>query len=267
MSTTEITKINSKYAIKQWYDSSYYNGRYIVNYNGNYYLNPAYQAPRQLLIDGVVEICNNYDIDGIHFDDYFYPTSSIEFDRASFNELGNGRSLSKFRKDNVNELVKGMYSALKAINPNIIFGISPSGNMDNNRGYISADIDTWATESGYVDYLMPQIYWGFNHSTVASRFTNMVRSWKRLITNENVKLYVGLPFNKTLKANRDSGDNTEWDTNKDVLKRMVETAAKIGAKGVCGFSYQSFFIAHSGAQVTESAEELKNLKTAFLAWN
>ena len=147
-------------------DSS--NDRWVLCQNGEYYYNPAIPQVRQLIIDGVKEIVTNYEVDGIHFDDYFYPNlddSKAEtwFDYPEYQAGGTSLSVAAWRRNNVNELVRGVYSAVKSIRPQALFGISPEGYLQNLRKDTRqfTDVDAWMTQSGYVDYLMPQIYWGF----------------------------------------------------------------------------------------------------------
>ena len=219
-----------------------------------------------MVIDGAVEICTNYDIDGIHLDDYFYPTDKAAFDDAAYIELGGIQTRSQFRKNNVNMLVKGLYKAIKEINPNLLFGISPAGNIENNRGYLSADIDTWGRISGYVDYLMPQLYWGFNYSYSTVRYENVLKNWRNIVTNTNVKLIPGIPFFKAIASEREGADGSEWVNSKSVLKRMTETAKAYNCGGVCGFSYQKFFDRKDGTVIAESKQEADNFFAAIKAW-
>ena len=93
---------------------------------------------RQLIIDGVKEIVTNYEVDGIHFDDYFYPNlddSKAEtwFDYPEYQAGGTSLSVAAWRRNNVNELVRGVYSAVKSIRPQALFGISPEGYLQNLR--------------------------------------------------------------------------------------------------------------------------------------
>lgn len=88
-----------------------------------------FRQVRQLIIDGVKEIVTNYEVDGIHFDDYFYPNlddSKAEtwFDYPEYQAGGTSLSVAAWRRNNVNELVRGVYSAVKSIRPQALFGIS-----------------------------------------------------------------------------------------------------------------------------------------------
>lgn len=263
MSTSEIASVSSSYLIKQWYNSSSYKGTYIVAYNGTYYLNPAYEAVRNLIIDGVEEICNNYNVDGIHFDDYFYPTTDASFDQAAFTASGQ-LSRGTFRRSCVNLLVKGVYSAVKAIDDDIIFGISPSGNITNNMDMYYADVKTWANNEGYVDYLAPQLYWGFQHTV--SPYETALASWVNLIgAKDYVKLIVGLDLSMA-SGETDSYDGTEWSTYKDVIARQISVSStKENFAGVCLFSMQYYYNVSSGAYVSGLTAERQNFTPVIKA--
>lgn len=99
---------------------------YCVKYSdGNYYYNPALPEVRKLIVDGVDEIIRNYDVDGIHFDDYFYP--GTEFDDAdSYVKYGNGMNKADWRRENVNKMVQAVRDVIKNYDSNIAFGISPT---------------------------------------------------------------------------------------------------------------------------------------------
>ena len=125
-----------------------------------------------MIINGVKEIVKNYDVDGIHFDDYFYPqmnsTYKTAFDAKEYNSYVENKeakgetpmSIVSWRRYNVNTLIKGVYAAVKEVDANVVFGISPAGNIDNllsSSGYY-ANVKTWMANDNYVDYICPQIY-------------------------------------------------------------------------------------------------------------
>lgn len=122
-----------------------------------YYLNPGYSESNELISAGVKEIVCNYDVDGIHIDDYFYPTTNASFDKDAFSASGYS-SLSAFRTDNCTKTVKALYSAVKETNSTALFGIAPQGNIQNNYDFMYADVRTWCAGRDYIDYIMPQIY-------------------------------------------------------------------------------------------------------------
>lgn len=108
--------------------------------NGGLYYDPALPEVQDMVVQGVTEIVQNYDVDGIQFDDYFYPTTDEAFDTESYARYGGGQDLAEWRRANVNTLVQKVYAAVKAVKPEAVFGISPQGNNDNNY---SSSIRTW----------------------------------------------------------------------------------------------------------------------------
>ncbi len=231
--------INVNYKLRQWYDDPKAYPNYVYKHGTYFYLNVAYEEVRQLIIDGAAEIVRYYDVDGIHIDDYFYPSGMPrEFDFAVFQKSG-FNSLNTFRKDNINKLVSGLYSAIKKENKNVIFGISPAGNIDNVRGYICLDIDTILSNKGYVDYIMPQIYWGFEHST--QPYKECMQRWQALIKEPSIKFIVGLT------ASNIANPSGEFVSHKDVFARYLTHAQSTGMfDGVCIFSVATLYGVSTG---------------------
>ena len=166
------------------------------------YLDPGFPESRQLIIDGVIELLQNYPaLAGIHFDDYFYPHRDFD-DSASFAIYGLGQDRHQWRVNNVNSLIYGVRQAIDEINPNVRFGISPTGIWANSRShplgsetrgfqhylYISADSRRWVQE-GWIDYIIPQIYWhiGFDIADYAI----LLRWWEDLVRGTDVGLHIG----------------------------------------------------------------------------
>ena len=110
MKDGEIGMIGYEYPIRQWHDSAL--GDMISSVSGRLYLNPAYKEVRELICNGIREIIELYSVDGIHIDDYFYPTTDDSFDHAVYSRyVGNGGSLdlASFRRDQINRLIKEIY--------------------------------------------------------------------------------------------------------------------------------------------------------------
>lgn len=247
-------------------DSS--NDRWVLCQNGEYYYNPAIPQVRQLIIDGVKEIVTNYEVDGIHFDDYFYPNlddSKAEtwFDYPEYQAGGTSLSVAAWRRNNVNELVRGVCSAVKSIRPQALFGISPEGYLQNLRKDTRqfTDVDAWMTQSGYVDYLMPQIYWGFeakqNGQAAGYAFANCLNEWVTLKKKGNVKLYVGLALYKTRTDAVDGNEVPEWQRYHDIMKREVQAGRATGqVSGYCFYDLSSLTRA-------AAAEEVANVTALF----
>ncbi|MEE1281043.1 MAG: family 10 glycosylhydrolase [Acutalibacteraceae bacterium] len=200
----------------------------IIEYDGGKYINPSSSNGKRLIIQGVKEVAQNYNVDGIQFDDYFYPTSNTEVDRVFYQDyLGNLDSecvpLTQFewRRANVNMLVSNVYSCIKKINPDIIFGISPQCNI-NNCNEIGADVELWSNSYGYVDYICPQIYVNFEHSTTP--FDKNFKEWLEITKSNKVTLCIGLAL---YKANSDY-DNGTWKNSNDILKKQIELCKENG---------------------------------------
>ncbi|MBQ7799979.1 MAG: family 10 glycosylhydrolase [Oscillospiraceae bacterium] len=257
---TQVSKVPSSAIFKKWYNDSSKNGRYIVKVGERWYYNPGEPEVRELILNGVNEILNNYSVDGIHFDDYFYPTTDASFDSASYSRYGNGKILAAFRKNNVSTLVKSVYNTVKKINSNIVFGISPDANVDNDMNKLYADVKLWCSTNGYIDYICPQDY--YNYDSESTSFTKALNTWNSMVTASNVKLMVGLaPYKIGYKedywactsANREKhklspdgcgayGWQTKDAASSNILARQyADSMALKKCGGVFLYSYQYVF--------------------------
>lgn len=203
------------------------------------YLDPSNENSQELIINGVLEIATNYDVDAIQFDDYFYPTDIENLDEEQYNayveSVGENSSMNihNWRKANVNMLISNTYRRLHNLNKNVEFGISPQGNIDNNES-LYADVRSWSTCTGFVDYICPQIY--FSLDNPALTFENSLESWCELEFAEGVNLYIGLAG---YKAGTDEDEGT-WLEYDDILAKeysIIKTNQK--AKGFMIYSYNS----------------------------
>lgn len=235
----------------------------VIQYGTLISYNPASQTARELIVKGVEEIVRNYDVDGIHFDDYFYPTTDAAFDRdsyAAYQNSGGSLELAQWRRENVNKLVSSCYQAVKAIDSSVSFGVSPQGNNDNNLNNQYVDVSKWLTSSGYVDYICPQIYFGFRNSTAP--YAEMVEEWNHRITSSSVKLYIGLAAYKLGSEDTWAGDGKrEWIDTTDILSRMVAAGREAsGYGGFVLFRYDFVFPASgAGDQLLAERENLSRL--------
>lgn len=233
----------------------------IVCDNGIYY-NPASLESQKHIIDGVKEILQNYSVDGIHFDDYFYPDASPEIDSGFYTEyVNNGGylSLGDYRRRCVNALISGVYSAVKNYDENICFSVSPSGSIDDDINKYFADVKLWASEKGYVDYIIPQIYYGFNNQKYP--FESTVCDWTE-ITGEDVKLLIGLPLYKTGNEDKYAGTGkSEWLSSSDVISRQISFIN--AQKKVIGYSFYSggTFFSENLSEIQKT--ELQNIKNVI----
>lgn len=228
--------------------------RYVLAFGGNLYYNPSIKEVQELIVSGVKEILDNYDVDGIHMDDYFYPSLGsnykTNFDAEEYKKATTNLSIADWRRNNVNTLVKSLYSTVKKKGEHIKFGISPAGNpsnlMDNTMYYV--DIETWLSEEGYVDYICPQLYWSFDHQVAP--YDKMVNRWITLNKADIVDLYIGIPV---YKAGDPSVDGKQWASKTTILRdQIVYAREQEKVKGFAFFSYNSF-------QRKVAQEEVENL--------
>lgn len=252
-----VSDINreSGYPIYNWAGG----GTKLVEVNGFYYLNPAYDDVIELIANGAAEIAANYDVDGVHIDDYFYPTTDESFDYQAY-RASSYTSLSDFRFANCDKLVSKMYSAVKSANNNALFGVSPQGNFQNNYYYMYADVEKWCTQKGYLDYIMPQVYFGFKNS--AQPFADVVKKWDGIASKGRIPLIVGLACSKLGSEDVWGGADGkyEWVEDKTILARQfLESRESKSYGGICLYSYKSLFNPDIDikSQVNEEVSALK----------
>lgn len=221
------------------------------------FLDPSNETAQQLICDGVNEIAENYDVDGIQFDDYFYPTEDESFDKkqheAYIEKYGkeNCMSLDNWRMQNVNTLICKVYRTIKSVDLSVEFGISPQGNIGNNDG-LYADVKSWCTCKGFADYICPQIY--FSLENPALTFEDCLNSWTSLDFDENVKLYVGLGG---YKAGKGEYDEETWLLSDSILADEYDILRN--NKSVRGFMLYSY----SCLEDDTAKKEINNLINAL----
>ena len=219
-------------------------------------LDPSNKKARKLITDGVREIVENYPVDGVQYDDYFYPTDIENSDSARYSEyidsagIQGAMTLEQWRTANVNLLIAETYIAVHQSSQNAVFGISPQGNLGNNA-QLCADVVSWCGIQGYADYICPQIY--FSPDNPRLGFSEALSDWTELSYAENVKLYVGLA---AYKAGTDADEGT-WQNSDTILSD--EYNILIENNTVSGFMLYSY------ASFNEEAakQELNNLKAAI----
>ncbi len=229
---------------------------WLIKYDGNYYFDPALPEVRRLVTDGALEIVNNYDVDGIHLDDYFYPGQDFA-DQASYEKYGSGFSdIGDFRRDNVNQLIRMLDEELHAADSDLSFGVSPSG-IWANKSTLPEGSDTAGTESysryyadsvywaeaGIVDYLAPQIYWNIGYSI--ADYQILANWWSDMLEGTGVKLYIGMADYKAAEA---AGDpSSAWYGTAELERQMNLNRSISGISGEIHFRYR--FI-ESDAQIS-----------------
>ncbi|MBR6558502.1 MAG: family 10 glycosylhydrolase [Clostridia bacterium] len=191
------------------------NPEYVIKYaDGRLYFDPGLPAVRELIARGVAEIAEKYPVDGIIFDDYFYPypiytensfgenTLAVFADSNSYSAFGGSfRSVGDYRRDSVNQMVKACYDAVKGVREDCLFGVAPFGIWKNNDGSnggsntrglssyydIYCDPIAWV-DGGYIDYLAPQIYWETDNQRAS--FIELADWWSHALADSGTDLYI-----------------------------------------------------------------------------
>ena len=212
------------------------------------YLNPAIPEAADYVVQGVAELLQNYPVDGIHFDDYFYPTTDESIDAAQFAASGAG-NLAAWRRENVTALVRAVHDTVKAADPTLRFGISPQGNPDNDENQQYSDVTGWLASGGgdaVVDYLCPQVYWGqgfaLHNGSTRFAFENIVPAWLAYPRAADVALYFGLGAYRVGVGDGGSNENSlsGWSTGR-ALADQVAFLREQGAGGWALYRYGSLF--------------------------
>lgn len=219
---------------------------WVVEYEGNYYFNPGLPAVQQLVVDGAAEIVRNYDVDGIHLDDYFYPGTDFN-DATAYARYGDDfDDIGDWRRDNVNTLIASLDETVHAINPELSFGVSPAGiwdnKADNPKGSdtngrssyreIYCDSVEWV-KRGTVDYICPQLYWSIGYEI--ADFEVLVDWWQDIVSTSDVALYIGIGAYRA--ADAEPGD--VWYGTAELERQLDMLDNSIDIQGEVFFSYAS----------------------------
>lgn len=236
-SDVQMQAMEDRFTLKKWYEDEEKNGTYLSMVDGRWWLCPAYEEVREFIAAGAEEIVRNYDVDGIHIDDYFYPTADTAFDAEAFAE-SDINSLTEFRKEQCSLMVKRIYDAVKSVNPDVLFGISPQGTLSGNASQYS-DAERWCSEEGFCDYIVPQIYFGFKNESAP--FADMLSLWKGLVKAPDVQLVIGICTYKTGKEDSFAGSGKdEWINDTSVSSKELALVKDSGL-GAAIYSYDSTF--------------------------
>ena len=260
MTDAEIQQVDDKYLIKQWYKDPAKKGDYLVFVNKNWYLNVAHPEVRKLICDGAAEILAKYDMAGLHMDDYFYPTTDASFDQKAYNAYkadGGRKALTDWRRENLDKLVSELYATVKTHDLRALFGISPAGNMNTVMNSHCADVKNWCANPGYIDYICPQVYFGFEHASFA--FDKTCLMWQEIIKTDYVSLIIGMSFGKAVSGVDNyagAAGKDAWTRHKDIMLRSLQYTETLDTcVGVTVFCYQHLFEVSSGKILPSSKLE------------
>ena len=253
--TKDLTSISENNVVYKYLNTT----NIEINDNGIYF-NPASEEVLNLILEGVEEVVKNYDIDGILYDDYFYPSKTIDLDNYNlYKENGGKKTLDEFRRNNINRLISTTYEKIKSIKNDVLFGISPSGNINNNYNDEYLDIN-YCIENNLIDFIMPQIYYGFNNESMP--FKNTIDTWSNLVKDTNINFYVALALYKSgTKDTYAKSGNNEWIENSDIItKQIVVSRNSYNYKGFSIFRYNYFFNNdRNNKQLTDEVFYIKEL--------
>lgn len=259
--SSKISELSENNIAKKWYNSDDKKSNVFVG--DKIYFNPASSEVNELIVNGVKEIVSNYAIDAIHFDDYFYPTKEKSIDEAeykSYVDNGGKLSLDNWRRENVSNMIKSVYSAIKEINSFVQFGVSPQSKISTDYNDLYADVEKWISEDGYVDYICPQIYFGFHNEI--QPFTKTVKKWSDI--TKSSKLHVGLALYKSGKEDKFASEDksyaiNEFVENSDIISRQISYLYQIeNVTGFYIFSY-NYLVEEKSDTLTKEVENIKNV--------
>ncbi len=205
--------------------------QWFFRYGRRFYFNPANPSVQQYLVNVVKDIVLRYDVDGIHFDDYFYPYKEPGETLNDYNEFAADprgfTNVEDWRRDNVNRLISGVSTNIKKIKPYVRFGIGPFGvwrnrevdpvmGSDTRAGVtcyddLYADVLLWM-KNGWIDYVAPQLYWSIGF--VPADYEILVDWWSK--NTYGKQLYIGHAAYKINNAPND----INW-SRPDEIKRQI----------------------------------------------
>jgi len=248
--TEDVTTISKDNPAYQYLESD------TIYINNGIYYNPAKKDVEDLIVEGVKEVLE-YDVDAVLFDDYFYPSSDVD-DNDYDEYLKNNDYITKenYHLMIINNMIKRVYKECKK--KNVKFGISPDGNIDNNYNKNYADVKRWMSDNGYIDFIMPQVYYGFYNSTRA--YAKVIKEWESLIKKEDIDLMIALAFykvgieDKYAKEGRD-----EWMLSNNIIMREIILSRNLNNyKGFALFRYDNLF--DTTSFTPNSINEIENMK-------
>src|SRR4051812_26893879 len=221
---------------------------WVVSYGGKLYYNPGIPAARKLVEDAIMDAVSRYDIDGVHFDDYFYPypvAGQVFDDAATYAQYGAGFSnLADWRRNNIDLLIQELNGRIKAIKPWVKFGISPFAvwrnkatdpeGSDTTAGVqtyddLAADTRKWVREH-WIDYIVPQVYWAGGFAP--ADYNKIVPWWAEQVRGTHVHLYIG---QATYKVGT-STQSPDWSDPAELSDHLAFNSTVPEVKGDIYFS-------------------------------
>ncbi|WKN31459.1 family 10 glycosylhydrolase [Porifericola rhodea] len=222
---------------------------WIVTYGKHAYLDPGIPGAREHVVNVIMDVVNRYEIDGVHFDDYFYPykIDTLQFsDSTTFQRYNEGfGNIEDWRRNNINMLVKSVYDSIQSVKPHVKFGVSPFGvwrnqdvdptGSDSKAGQTSyddlyADVLTWL-KNGWIDYVVPQIYFSIGYPP--ADYEKLLDWWSR--NTYGRQLYIGQAAYKV-----NNNHDRSWLEPTQIGKQIDMNRRNFQVDGSIYFSARSF---------------------------
>ena len=241
---TTYKDIDSTHIIKQ-------HPEWLVTYGNQRYFDPALPQTREHVLKVIMDVVNRYDVDGVHFDDYFYPykIKGVDFpDSASFAAYPRGFAPDQkeaWRRDNVNLIIKAIRDSIRAAKPFVKFGISPFGiwrnkasdprgsetNGGSNYDDLYADILHWM-QNRWIDYVVPQLYWHIGLKV--ADYKTLAQWWSK--NSNGTPLYIGQGYYRVDPQSK----TKEWADGKEISRQLELNRTIPEIEGSIFFSAKSF---------------------------
>lgn len=234
-------------------------------------LDPGHPRTTWHLMESIKEILYKYDVDGIHFDDYFYPYNGMgNTDVHSWKKYCRNKKISieNWRRNNVDSMIYNVGALIRRHNhinrKNVLFGVSPFGVWRNKKSdpagsptkalasydVLFADSRRWV-KGNYVDYIVPQIYWSF--AEPSAPFACVADFWAETVRGTKVKLYMGLALNKS------QAGKPFWEDPEELKNQLIYSSAMPQTGGYVFFSAKKFLM-------PDNPLLKKNLAFLFSLW-
>src|SRR5690554_5177031 len=267
---TEMSKADYLNTLDDLNFAKKYPAYVITDKNGQLILNPAKKEVQSFIIESMLEIADNYAIDGIHFDDYFYPyagLSDADNDLFDFEQrMDKSQTLGDFRRTQITNVIRDLNSALKQKHPNVRFGVSPFGIWKTKASDpLGANVDPKCSESfdnqyadsylwvkeGIIDYIVPQLYWDFAHQLAP--FGDLAKWWVNACKDSKVDLYIGHgPYRL--------GEKGGYENPYEIVNQLKFANQFDNVLGNIFFTYKTFIDATKQKQGMDLVKKLLNGK-------
>lgn len=227
--------------------------------DGKLYLNPGEPEAVELVTKGIRELAENYNIDGIHIDDYFYPATDFP-DQETFEKYGvSFTDIGDWRRNNITNLIKKIRSVIKSINEDLIFSVSPCGIWANKSSHPDgsptqgkqsyfdyfADSRLWAKDN-LVDVIIPQVYWNIGYSV--ADFEKLCQWWSDTVKGSKTKLVIG---QAVYRASDETSEDSPWYKDSGIKELENQFRLLSGNKYISGY-------AHYRIESAMKSQELKS---------